>query len=119
MAARLARSTSSRSISAAHLFQASLQAEVALERASGMPASRARIALRGRGDDPSRVEGGPLAPDEAFERFLRGLPAEADTLAMLRQFHAGGTPELAQVLARHKVTPALIERSGGAFRDPA
>lgn len=117
-AARLARASSSRSISAAHLFQASLQAETRIERACGMPAARARIALRGRLDDMSAVSGSPLAPDDALAGFLARLPGAADSLEMLRALHAGGTPELAQVLVRHKVTAALLERARAAFEDP-
>ena len=117
-AARLARSTSLPSLSAALLFQASLAHEARLERACGMPASRARIALRGRLADTTPVEGGPLGPDSSLEAFLGRLPERADSLDLLRAAHAGGTPELAQVLARHKVTLALLERSRAAFRDP-
>jgi ATP-dependent Clp protease ATP-binding subunit ClpA len=117
-AARLARAAPASSISAAHLFQACLQSETALERAAGMPASRARIALRGRSADDSRVEGRPLAVDEVLERLLAGLGAGADTLEVLAGFHRGETPELARILARHKVTEALVARTRGAFRDP-
>jgi ATP-dependent Clp protease ATP-binding subunit ClpA len=117
-AARLARAAPASSISAAHLFQACLQSETALERAAGMPASRARIALKGRSADDSRVEGRPLAVDEVLERLLAGLGAGADTLDVLASFHRGETPELARVLARHKVTEALVARARGAFRDP-
>lgn len=117
-AARIARSSKLASLSAALLFQASLAHEPRIERACGMPASRARIALRGRLEDPTLVEGGPLGPDSALETFLGRLPERADSLDLLHAAHAGGTPELAQVLARHKVTTALLERSRSAFRDP-
>jgi hypothetical protein len=117
-AARLARSSKLPSLSAALLFQASLAHDPKVERACGMPASRARIALRGRLEDTTPVEGGPLGPDNALEAFLGHLPTRADSLDLLRAAHAGGTPELAQVLSRHKVTPALLDRSRTAFRDP-
>jgi hypothetical protein len=117
-AAKLARASSVRSISAAALFQACLQYEARLERACGMPASRARIALRGRLDDPSLVSGGPLAPDEALTRLLERLPERADSLDLLSTLQVAGTAELATILARHKVTAALLQRSRGAFRDP-
>lgn len=117
-AAKLARASAVRSISAAALFQACLQYEARLERACGMPASRARIALRGRLDDPSQVEGGPLAPDEALAELLAGLPERADSLDLLAALQADGTAELATILARHKVTAALLQRARGAFRDP-
>jgi hypothetical protein len=118
-AAKIARSGSAHSVSAAHLFQACLQSQTRIERAAGIPASRARIVLRSRGEDLSRVEGGPLSIDDALTDFLRGLAPGSDSLAMLARFHAGGTPELAQVLARHKVSGPLLERARGAFQDPA
>ena len=105
-------------LSAALLYQASLAHDPRIERACGMPASRARIALRGRLEDLTLVEGGPLGPDSALETFLGRLPQRADSLDLLHAAHAGGTPELAQVLARHKVTTALLERSRAAFHDP-
>ncbi len=117
-AAKLARAAPASSISAAHLFQACLQAHASLERAAGMPASRARIALRGRSADDSRVEGDPPPSAAALEALLASLAEGADTLALLASFHGSGTPELARILLRHKVSPALLERSRGAFQDP-
>jgi hypothetical protein len=117
-AAKLARSSGSPSISAAHLFQCGLQYEARIERAAGMPASRARIALRGRSDDLTRVPGGPLAHDDALAALLSAVEGRADTLALLARMHSERTPELAAVLQRHKVTRALIERSRSAFSDP-
>jgi ATP-dependent Clp protease ATP-binding subunit ClpA len=117
-AAKLARSGEARSISAAHLFQSTLAFEARLERACGMPASRARIALRGRLEDTSEVRGGPLAPDSALEAFLARIPERADSLDLLATLHTAASPELATILARHKITPALLARARGAFRDP-
>jgi len=37
---------------------------------------------------------------------------------LLARFLAGGTPELARLLARHRITPALLERAQAAFEDP-
>lgn len=116
--AKLARSGEARSISAAHLFQSTLAFEARFERACGMPASRARIALCGRLEDTSAVEGGPLAPDTALEAFLARLPERADSLDLLATLQAAASPELATILARHKLTPALLARARGAFADP-
>ncbi|MCC7013169.1 MAG: hypothetical protein IT454_11455 [Planctomycetes bacterium] len=117
-AAKLARSSTAPSISAAHLFLAALQANAQLERASGMPASRARIALRGRSADHERVAGGPLELDDSMLGYLNGLPQSSDTLELLARFHGDATAGLAQVLARHKLSRALIERARSAFSDP-
>jgi len=116
--AKLARGGTARSISAAHLFQSTLAFEARLERACGMPASRARIALRGRLEDTSEVQGGPLAPDSALEAFLARVPERADSLDLLATLQAAASPELGTILARHKLTPALLARARGAFADP-
>lgn len=118
LAAKLARQSESPSISAAHLLIAGLSWNSSHERAAGLPTSRARMLLRGRLVDTSPVLGGPLAPDDALITFLTALPEGATTLDLLRRFHAGDVPELAQVLTRHKVSLALLDRAGSAFRDP-
>jgi ATP-dependent Clp protease ATP-binding subunit ClpA len=117
-AGKLARQGQHRSISAGHLLLASLSSDMALERAAGLPPSRVRIALRGRLEDLSPVQGGPLGLDDAAQAFLGRVAPAANTLQLLATFHAGGTPELAQILNRHRLTAALLERSAGAFLDP-
>lgn len=118
VAAKLARATGAPSISPAHLFQAALQHDPRVERASGLTTARARIVLRGRATDESRVTGGPLGPDDALVTYLAVLPAACDTLGLLAAFHVAAPRELTQVLVRHKITPALIQRARGAFADP-
>jgi ATP-dependent Clp protease ATP-binding subunit ClpA len=117
-AGKLARQGGQRSISHGHLLLASLSSDMALERAAGLPPSRVRIALRGRLEDLTPVEGGPLDLDDAAEAYLERLPPGAGTLELLRAFHAGGTAELAQILTRHKVSVALLDRAAEAFLDP-
>jgi ATP-dependent Clp protease ATP-binding subunit ClpA len=117
-AGKLARQGAHPSISPGHLLLASLSSDMLLERAAGLPPSRVRIALRGRLEDLSPVQGGPLALDDAAEALLARIPAAANSLTLLAGLHAGGTPELAQILHRHKLTPAFLERSAGAFLDP-
>jgi ATP-dependent Clp protease ATP-binding subunit ClpA len=116
-AAKLARQAEVRSIGPAQLALACLQADPGVERASGISAARARLLLRGHAEDLTAVSTPALPPDEALVQFLTGLRRDADSLALLAHFHAGRTPELAQVLARHKVTLALLARAGGAFSD--
>jgi ATP-dependent Clp protease ATP-binding subunit ClpA len=117
-AARLAREGDGRSIGPAHLVLACLQSQRELERAAGLSASRLRVLLRERMRDPTPLPQRRMEPDAVFQAFLAALPEGADSLALLLRCHAGLTPELAQVLLRHRVTPALLERSAGAFRDP-
>jgi ATP-dependent Clp protease ATP-binding subunit ClpA len=116
-AARLARQGELRSIGPAQLLLACLQADPRVERSSGISTARARLLLRGHSEDTTEVSGPALPPDEALVGFLRGMRRDADSLALLAHFHAGRTPELAQVLMRHKVTVALLARAAGAFSD--
>ena len=117
-AARLARDDGGGAIGPAHLVLACLQAQRELERAAGLSASRLRMLLRERMRDPTPLPERRVEADEVLHAFLAALPEGADSLAFLQRCHAGGTPELAQVLMRHRVTPALLERAAGAFRDP-
>ena len=117
-AARAARQDRASAIGPAHLLLACLTGDPSLGADCGVSAARARIVLRGRTHDESAVEERPIAADEALEVFLDGMPAGATSLGLLTRFHAGGTPELAQLLDRHKVTPALVERVLAAFEDP-
>jgi ATP-dependent Clp protease ATP-binding subunit ClpA len=117
-AARVARQACDAAISPAHVLLAVLQSEAELARAGGISASRARLLLRGRTADPTRPPPREIPADEALEGFLAGLPEGASSLAMLRGFHAGGTPELAQILSRHRMSAALLERAQAGFEDP-
>lgn len=117
-AARLARGESDPAIGPAHLVLACLQSQRELERAAALPASRLRLLLRGRMRDPTPAAARRMEADEGLLAFLAALPEGADSLALLRRCLCGATPELAQVLARHRITPLLLERAAGAFRDP-
>jgi ATP-dependent Clp protease ATP-binding subunit ClpA len=117
-AAKAAQHEGARAISPAHVLLAALQAAPEIQRAAELSAARARLLLHGRSVDATAPEGGPLAPDDALVAYLDGVGADADTLALLGRFHGGVTPELADVLLRHKVTPALLARVRGSFCDP-
>ncbi|HVS18040.1 MAG TPA: hypothetical protein VMT18_05525 [Planctomycetota bacterium] len=117
-AARLARGSEGESIGPAHLALACLQTQRDLERGARLSASRLRMILRERMRDPTPLPERRLEADEVLLEFLAALPQGADSLALLARCHAGPTPDLAQVLMRHKVTPALLQRAAGAFRDP-
>jgi len=117
-AARLARQERLDAIGPAHLVVACLATEPELERIGGLSAARARMLFRGRWVDPTPPTLRALAADEDYQRFLGGLSPGSGSAELLGRFHAGETPEVAQLLARHRVTPALLERAAGAFRDP-
>jgi hypothetical protein len=115
---RLAASDRSPSISHVHLFLACLQEDEALAGRTGLSFRQARLLLSGSTRDDSAPSARPLPPDPSMIAFLEGLPGGSDSLALLARFHAGGTPEMAQILVRSKVTPALLDRARRAFRDP-
>lgn len=117
-AGKLARQHGHASISPGHLLLSSLAWNMNLERAAGLPPSRVRMTLRGRLEDASEPPDRPLPLDDSAEAFLARLAPGATTVTLLAGFHAGLTPELAQVLNRHKLTPALFERAGASFEDP-
>jgi ATP-dependent Clp protease ATP-binding subunit ClpA len=116
--AKTARQDGAPAIGPAHLLLACLGAELPLAHACGVSVSRARVVLRGRTHDQSEVERRALDADDALVEFLDGLAPGATTLELLERFHCGGTAELAQLLERHRVTPALLERVQGVFADP-
>jgi hypothetical protein len=115
---RLAASDRSPSISHVHLFLACLQEDEGLAARTGLSFRQARLLLSGSTLDDSVPPPRPLPRDRSLIAFLEGVPARSDSLALLARFHAGGTPELAQILVRSKVTPALLDRARNAFRDP-
>ena len=116
-AARLARQANAPSIGPAQLIAAALQANPLLERTCGISASRARLLLREHALDATPPEATSLGPDDSLTAFVRGLPPSADSLDFLSRFHGESTPEIGRVLARHKVTPALLARARAAFQD--
>lgn len=117
-AARGASRAGAPSIGPAHMVLTILESERALATAAAVSHSRARMVLHERTVDATPAPDREVEPDEALGAYLEGLPPGTTSLELLERFHAGGTPELAGILGRHKVTPALLERSRGAFRDP-
>lgn len=117
-AARLARQDRLGSIGPAHLALACLLEEPGLGRGCGLSASRARLLFRGRSEDTTPPPARALPPDEGLLGLLERLEAGAGSLALLAGLLSEDTPELARLLARHRVSAALLERAGTAFQDP-
>lgn len=117
-ASREASAARETSIGPARLVLACLRVEPELEGTCGLSGARARAALAGRSADPEAPAARPLDLDPALVDFLEALPAGADSLDLLVACHRAAGPELGELLARHKVTEALLERSRGAFADP-
>jgi hypothetical protein len=117
-AAKAARQEGLCAIPPGHLALACLGASPELARAAGISVPRARSVLRGRMRDDSLPEPRELGADDALEAYLAGLAPGAGSLELLAHFHSGATPELSRLLARHRVTTALLGRLAGAFVDP-
>ena len=115
---RSAASLGLAAIGPAHLVLGCLQGAEALAARAGLPFARARLLLADRTADDVPPPERPLPADPALGAFLSGLPEGASSLDLLARYLAGGTPELAQVLARQKLSPELIARARVAFRDP-
>lgn len=115
---RAASSLRLAAIGPAHLVLGCLQGGDEVVAAAGLGYSRARLLLADRTADDAPPPDRPLPADPSLGRFLRGLPEAATSLDLLARFLAGETPELAQILARSKLSPELIDRARVAFRDP-
>ncbi len=97
---------------------ACLEVEPALEGTAGLPLHRARMALAGKLGDPGAPADRVLEADEPLRTLLGRLAAGSGTLEILLACHGDPARELAQLLGRHRITPPLLERSQGVFRDP-
>jgi ATP-dependent Clp protease ATP-binding subunit ClpA len=106
-------------ISPAHVLLGTLKESERSSSLGGLSFQRARLVLAGRTADETEPAPRALPPDESLIEFVERLPDRAGSLALLAQFLAGDTPELAQILLRNKVTAELIERARGSFDDPA
>jgi ATP-dependent Clp protease ATP-binding subunit ClpA len=105
-------------IGPAHIFLGCLKESERMAELSGLSFPRARLLLTGRTADATRPTPRPIPPDESLVEFLEALPRGAGTLAMMAQYLAGHTPELAQILTRNKIGLELLERARTSFTDP-
>jgi hypothetical protein len=116
-ACKLAHRLERPNIAPAHVLLAALEASDALARASGLATARARALLAGRDADPSRPDERELPADEELVAILERLGPAADSLSLMQALAAGCSSELRQILARHKVTPALLAGLREEFSD--
>ncbi|MFT5052896.1 MAG: hypothetical protein ACI8QZ_004334 [Chlamydiales bacterium] len=108
------------SIGPAQLILASLEADHELQVRSGLTVTRARQSLAGKTLDLSEIPERAIPPETALLDFLANLPTGSGSLELLAACHGEhGTAELSELLGRHMVTPALLERCVGAFPEPA
>lgn len=120
LAARVADRAQSHEITPAHLIGGLFEADAGLASAPN-PANRLHSVLSGRMDDPTPPPERTLAPDDRLRdlvRALAGRDSPAGSVDLLQTLHGGSFVELSMLLQRHKVSPALLERSRGAFEDP-
>lgn len=118
LASRAAHGAGEPTIGPARIVLGCLRAEPALEGTSGLSHTRAQQVLVGRTVDPSEPPPRDVPFDAFLIDFLGRLPAGGDSLDLLSACHALGSPELRELLGRHKVSVALLERSRNAFGDP-
>jgi ATP-dependent Clp protease ATP-binding subunit ClpA len=105
-------------IAPAHLVVGCLRAVESLAEVAGLTWQRARLLLAAEGVDPTPLSERSLPAERALVRLLERLPPAAGSVALLGEMLAGGSPELVQLLGRHKITPALVQRGLTAFPDP-
>jgi hypothetical protein len=107
------------SISPAHLALACLQVDEQLAADANLRFPRARLVMAAQTADDTPPTPRILGPDAGMVAYLGSLPDGADSLALLEHCLTHASPELSQILTRHKVRPELLARSRGVFRDPA
>ncbi len=105
-------------IGPARIFHACLQAGPELEARIGLTAARARLVLEGAFIDRSPLPSRELGADETLLAFLSRLPAHAGSLELLAACHHASTPELSELLLRHKIAPELLQRAAAELTDP-
>jgi len=118
-AGRVADRLERRSISPAHVVVGSLEVSPELVERSGLSANRASLVLAGRDADENEPPVRPLPVDEELREHLVALPSGGGTGSVLARLVEAGSEELRALLARQKITTALVEHARGAFRDPA
>jgi hypothetical protein len=85
---------------------------------TGLTAARLRLACAGLDDDRTPLPPRRPDPDPRLVELLGALGAEAETLDVLAWLLERGSPELTALLRRQKITPSLVARCRGSFRDP-
>jgi hypothetical protein len=105
-------------IGPARIFHACLQTGPEVEKSVGLSAARARSMLEGAFLDSSLPPRRELSADESLLAFLARLPAGAGSLELLAACHHESTPELSELLLRHKLAPDLLRRAAAELSDP-
>jgi len=106
------------SIGPARILLACLEIEPPLAARVGLGGSAARAALAGRTADPTRPPQRALDPDRELLDFLERLPDRSGSLELFLECLRGEHPELRELLGRHKLSTAMLERAAEAFSDP-
>ena len=117
-ASRIAVQLERAAISPAHVVFAALEADDALQAATGLTPVGVRAALVGHDDDPTPPPSRAMAPDANLRSFLEGSDDGADSLAWLGGFLERGSAELRHLLAQQRISLETVARARGAVRDP-
>lgn len=116
-AARIALRDEQPAIAPAHVVLAALENDRERATRCGLTAARARLLLQGRSADPSEPPRRELRASDTFREYLSSLPPGAGSIAMLLGLlepeSVTSRGEISLLLARHRVTRALLERSMG------
>jgi len=115
---RVAASLERTSIGPVHLCLGSLDADRALGERTGLSSVRLRMVVSGVDADETPLPRRVLPGDERLPELLRELPSGAETLDVLSWCMAHGREEVTALLRRQKITPAVVERCRGTYRDP-
>ncbi len=117
-AARAAGAAAEASIGPARILVACLQGEPGIGTLFGVSGTRARLLLEGAFLDTSSPTERELPVEPSLLAFLDRLPKGAGSLDLLSACHHESTPELHELLGRHKLTPELLARAAGNLTDP-
>jgi len=115
---QIAHQQGEQAIGPAQLVLGSLRLAPELAASHGVSWTAASSLLAGHARDETPLAARTLGSDTALVDFLAQLPDGAGSLGLLTACHGPDTPEIKELLLRHKVTEALIARSLTAFEDP-
>ena len=118
-ACRSAHGRKERSITSLSLLLATLEEDSALRSASGWNPSKIRSTLGGQTPPVPAPQERAMKPSPTLAALLGRLPKGADSLDFLAASLEGAEEEVAACFGRHRITPDLVKRSRGAFRDPS
>ncbi|MEM7311116.1 MAG: hypothetical protein AAF682_30880, partial [Planctomycetota bacterium] len=105
-------------ISPAHVALGCLEVDEDLRTASGLTASRMRLAVGPADADETPHPERDLPPSDELVEFLLGCEPDSDSLQLLGRLLDEAEPELRQLFTRQKVVSDVVDRCRGVLSDP-